>query len=120
MWMGVCGVMDLGASPEQMSVIPDGTAAVGEVITQTVGAIDVGMFTLLAFLICSEHPLWILALSMAYKAVIHVGGFTNGKRSVFKLQNCPLAFWHVLNSSSGISTTLVLSCVMAKYLLFML
>ena len=46
---------DLGASPGQMSVIPDGTAVVSEVITQTFGAIDVNMLILLAFLICSEH-----------------------------------------------------------------
>ena len=32
MWMGVCGMTDIGASPGQMSVIPDSTAAVGEVI----------------------------------------------------------------------------------------
>ena len=49
-WVGVCGLTDLGASPGQMSMIPDGTAAVGEVVIQTFGAIDVGM---LAFLICS-------------------------------------------------------------------
>ena len=55
MWMGVCGMTDLGASPGQMSVIPDGTAAVGEVIVHTFGAIDVSMLTLMAFLICSEH-----------------------------------------------------------------
>ena len=54
-WMGVCSMTDLDASPRQMSVIPDGTAAVGEVIIQTLGAIDVGMLILLAFLICNEH-----------------------------------------------------------------
>ena len=32
MCMGVYGMIDLGAAPGQMSVIPDGTAAVGEVI----------------------------------------------------------------------------------------
>ena len=55
MWMGICGMTDLGASPGQMSVIPDGTAVVGEVIIQKFGAICVGMLTLLAFLICTEH-----------------------------------------------------------------
>ena len=55
MWMGVCGMMDLGAVPWQMSIIPDDTAAGGEVVTQIFGAIDVGMLTLVAFLICSEH-----------------------------------------------------------------
>ena len=60
-------MMDLGASPGQMSVIPDGTVTVGEVITQTFGELDVGMLTLLAFLICSEHLFWIIALSLVYK-----------------------------------------------------
>ena len=35
MWTGVCGMADLVASPGQISVIPDGTAAVGEAIIQT-------------------------------------------------------------------------------------
>ena len=95
--MGVCGMMDLGAAPEQMSVISDGTAVVGDVITQTLGAIDVGMLTLLAFLICSELPFLMLALSLVYKADIHIGWFASERRGVFKLQNCLLAFWHVLN-----------------------
>ena len=54
-WMGVCGMMDLGVSPGQMSIIPDGTAVGGEVIIQTLGTIDVGMLTLLALPICSKH-----------------------------------------------------------------
>ena len=95
--MGVCGMMDHSASPGQMSVIPDGTAVVGKVIIQTLGAIDVGMLTLLTFLICSEHLFWILAFSLVYKADMQVGGLANGRRGVFKLQNCPLAFYHVLN-----------------------
>ena len=46
---------DLGDSPGQMSVIPEGTDVVDEVIIQTLEAMDVGMLTLLAFLICREH-----------------------------------------------------------------
>ena len=88
-------MMDLGASPGQMSVIPDGTAVVDEVIIQTLGAIDVGMLTLLAFLICREHLIWILALSLVYEADMQVGGLVGGRRGVVKLQNCPLAFWYV-------------------------
>ena len=84
--------MDPGASSGQMSVIPDDTAVGGEVNIQTFGAIDVGMPTLLVFLICSDHLFSMLDLSLAYKAVIHVGGFASGRRGVFKLQNCPLAF----------------------------
>ena len=49
MWMGVCGMTDLGTSPGQMSVIPDGTAAFGEVIIQMFGAI----------VLCKEvHFIW--------------------------------------------------------------
>ena len=90
-------MMDLDTPSGQMSVIPDGTAAVGEVIIQTLGTIDVGMLPLLSFLICSEHLFWIITLSLVYKADIQVGGLPGGRRGVFKLQNCPLAFWHVLN-----------------------
>ena len=95
--MGVCGMMDLGASPGQISVISDGTAVVVEVIMQTLGAIDVGMLTLLAFLICSKHLFLMLVLSLACKADIQVVGLASGRRGVFKVQNCPLVFWHVLN-----------------------
>ena len=95
--MGVCGMTDLGASPGQMSVISDGTAVVGKVIIQSFGGIDVGMLTLLAFLICSEHLCWMLVLSLAYKADIQVGRLASGTRGVFKLQNCLLAFSHILN-----------------------
>ena len=63
--MGVYGMTYLGVSQGQMSLIPDGTAAVGEVIIQTFGAIDIGMLTVLAFLICKEHCFWMLALSLA-------------------------------------------------------
>ena len=120
MWMGVCGMTDIGASPWQMSVIPDGTAVVGETIIQMFGAIDVGMLIPLAFLICSEHIFWMLALSLAYKADTQVGGLASGRSGVFKLQSCPMAFWHVLNWSSEIFTTLVSSCIMPKYLFCML
>ena len=87
----------MGAAPGQMSVIPDDTAVGGEFITQAFGAINVGMLILLAFLICSEHLFLMLDLSLAYKADIHIGGFSSGRRGVFKLQNGLLEFWHVLN-----------------------
>ena len=118
--MGVCILMNLGASSGQMSIIPVDTAAGAEVNIQTFGVMDVGMLTLFAFPICSEHLFSVLALSLAYKADIHIGGFANGRRGVCKLQNCPLAFWHVFNCSSKVSTDLVSSCIMPKYLLLML
>ena len=83
---------DLGASPGQMSVIPEGTAVVDEVIIQTFGAMDVGMLMLLAFLICREHLLWILSLSLAYRADTQVGGLASGRSSVFIMQNCHWPF----------------------------
>ena len=73
--MGVCGMMDLGVSSGQLSIIPDDSVVGGEVIIQTFGVIDVGMLTLLAFLVCSEHLCLMLALSLVYKAVMHIGGF---------------------------------------------
>ena len=118
--MGVCVLMNLGASSGQMHIIPVDTAVGAEVIIQTFGVIGVGMFTLLAFQICSEHLFSMPALSLTYKGALHVGGFVSHRRCVFKLQNCLLAFWHVLNCSSEISTALVSSCVMPKYLFFML
>ena len=76
--MGVCVLMNRGASSGQMSIIPIDTAVGAEVSIQTFGAIGVGMLTLLAFLICSEHLFLMPALSFAYNAAIHVGGFTSG------------------------------------------
>ena len=89
---GVCGVIVLSASSGQMSVIPEGTAVVGEVIIHTFGAMDVGMLMLLAFLIHREHLFWILFLSLAYRADMQVGGLASSRSGVFNIQNCPLAF----------------------------
>ena len=69
-----------------MSVIPEDTAAVGEVIIQTFGPIAVDMFMLLAFLICREHLFWILSLSLAYRADRQVGGLVSSRCGVFNLQ----------------------------------
>ena len=53
--MGVCVLMNLGASSRQMSIIPVDTAVGAEVSIQAFGAIDVQMLRWLDFLICSEH-----------------------------------------------------------------
>ena len=63
-WMGVCGVITLGASPGQMSVILAGAAAGEGVIIHTFGAMDVGMLMLLAFLTHRECLFWIPFLSL--------------------------------------------------------
>ena len=105
--MGVCGMMDLGVSSGKISIIPDDTAVGGEVIIQTFGVKDVGMLTLLAFPICSEHLFSILALFLAYKAILKIGGFVSGRRGVFKLQKYSLACEHVQNCCVEMSTALV-------------
>ena len=84
--------MNLGASSGQMSIIHVDTLAGTEANIQTFGVIAVGMLTLLAFLICSEHLFLMLALSLVCKGDIHVGGFVSDRRGVFKLQSCQLAF----------------------------
>ena len=58
--------------------IPVDTAVGAEVSIQTFGTIDVGMLTLLGFLICTEHFFSMPALSFAYKTAIYIGGFTSG------------------------------------------
>ena len=90
--MGICILRNLGASSGQMSIIPADNAAGADVNNQTFGVIAVGMLTLLAFLICSEHLFLMPTLSLVYKADIHVSWSVSGRRGVFKLQNCPLAF----------------------------
>ena len=51
MWIGFHSVIDLVTTSGQMRVIPVVTAEGAEVSIHTFGAIDVGMLTLLAFLI---------------------------------------------------------------------
>ena len=117
--MGVGGVIALGASPGQISVILTGTAAHVEVIIHTFGAMDVGMLMLLAFLTCREHLFWIPSLSLAYKNDTQIVGLASGRSGVFSIQNCLSAFLHVWNWSSDISMVLVSLTVMPKYLISM-
>ena len=78
MWMGVCVLMNLGASSGQIIIIPVDTTGDVEVSIHTLGAISVGMVALLLFLICNEHLFSIPALFFAYIAVIHDGGLAGG------------------------------------------
>ena len=55
MWMGVCILMNLGASSGQIIIIPVDTTLGAEVSIHKFGVIGVGMVALLVFLICSEH-----------------------------------------------------------------
>ena len=78
MWMGVCILMNLGASPGQIINIPGDTTVGADVSIHTLGAIGVGMDTLLVFLICREHLFSIPALFFAYIPVIHEDGLASG------------------------------------------
>ena len=78
MWMGDCVLMNLGAASGQMSIIPVDAGVGAEVSIHMFGAICMGMLTLLAFLICNEHPFSIPALFFTYITAIHGGGFASG------------------------------------------
>ena len=78
MWMGVCVLINLGAASGQMSIISVNITVGAEVSIHTFGVIGVGILTLLAFLIYSEHLFSIPALFFAYIAAIHDGGFASG------------------------------------------
>ena len=71
-------MMNLGASLGQMRVIPIGTTEGAEVHILTFGAIDIGMLTLLTFLICSEQLVSIPPLFFVYIAAMHDGGLARG------------------------------------------
>ena len=55
MWMGVYVWMNLGASSEQINIIPVNTNLGAEVSIHTLGATDVGIVALFIFLISREH-----------------------------------------------------------------
>ena len=90
MWMGVCVLMNLGASSGHIIIIPVNTTVGAEVSIHTFGAIGVGMVALLGFLICSEHLFSISALFFVYIAVIHDGGLA--KLSISFLKCAELLF----------------------------
>ena len=77
MWRGVCVLINLGTASGQMSVIPVNTLVGTEVSIHTFGAVGLGMFTLLVFLICSDHLFSIPALFFVYIAMTHDGAFAS-------------------------------------------
>ena len=83
--MGVCGVIILGASQGQMSVILASAAGGEEVTIHTFGAMDVGMLTLLAFLTCREHFFGYYCHPW-HRDDKHVGGLASGESGVFSIQ----------------------------------
>ena len=75
-----------------MRVIVVVTAEGAVVKIQTLGARCEGILTSKVFLICTEHLVEILAVSLMYKAVMQDGGFVSGWNGVGMVQNCPFAF----------------------------
>ena len=59
----------------QTRVIPVITVDGADVIRHTIGAINVGMLMVWAFLTCSEHLAAMLAVFLEYSAVMQKGGF---------------------------------------------
>ena len=98
-----------------MRVIVAAAAEGATVKIQTVGASWEGMLTFEDFLICKEHQAEILAVFLAYKAVMQDGGFASGWNGVGMVQNCPFGSWQILNCRGKISIAMVSSCVIPRY-----
>ena len=77
-WMGFFTLMKFVVSPEQMRVIVVVTAEGAVVKIQTFSASCEGILTSKVFLICNEHLVEILAVFLAYRAVMQDGGFASG------------------------------------------
>ena len=68
------------------------TGAVGGVVSiQTSGVIWIGRAVVVVLCSCNEHLDVMLALLLAYRALMHVGGLARGWKGVEMWQNCPLA-----------------------------
>ena len=88
--MGVFTLMNFIVSPGQMMVIMMVTAEGTVVKIKTFGASCEGILTSKGFLICNEHLVEIIAVFLAYKAVMQDGGFASGWNGVGMLQNVHL------------------------------
>ena len=62
MWIGVCVLMNLGASYGQIKVIPVNADLGAEVSIHRLGTTGIGMVPLFVFLICRDHLFSISAL----------------------------------------------------------
>ena len=77
-WSGFFTSMNCVVSHGQMRVIVVAVAEGAVTNIQIFGAICEGILTSEVFLICKEHLADILALFLAYKAVVQVGGLVSG------------------------------------------
>ena len=114
-WMGFLSSVNCAVSPGHIRVVLVAAAEGAVVKIQTFGASWEGILTLEDFLICKEHLADILAVFLAYKAVIQDGRFASGWYGVEMVQNCPFASWQILNCHAEISTAMVSSCVILRY-----
>ena len=94
-------------SPRHMRVIVVVGAEGAVVKIQTLGASCKGIPTSEVFLISKEHVAKMLAVFLAYKAVIQDGGFASGWNGVGMIQNCPFTSWKILNCHGKMSTAMV-------------
>ena len=74
-----------------MRVIVVVTAEDAVVKNQTFGGSCEGILASKVFLICNKHLVEILAVFLAFKAVMQDSGFVSGWNGVGMLQNCPFA-----------------------------
>ena len=115
MWMSFWIVINFDVPPGQMSIMAVVVAEGVVVNIQMLGVSWDGILTSWVFLICSEDLVEMLHAFLVYRAVMRDCGFASGWKGVISLQNCPLAFWQVLNWWGDISTAIVSSWVMSRY-----
>ena len=99
-------------------MVPVG-AEVGVVSIQTSGVICVGRGVVEALCSCREHLDSMLAVLLAYRVVMHVGGFAKGWKGIEILQNCPFAYLHTSNCVQDSSSPIAASLVTPKYWVLM-
>ena len=112
------GIVSMGFSGDIRLMVSVG-AEVGVVSIQTSGVICVGRGMAVDLCSCREHFDFMLAALLAYRAVMHVGGFAKGWKGVEMWQNCPFACLHTSNCVVDSSNPIVASLVTPKYFVLM-
>ena len=76
--MGFNSVINFVGPSGQTIIIPIVTIDGADVIRHTLGAINVGMLMVCAFLTCSEHLVAMLVVFLEYSAVMQEGWLATG------------------------------------------
>ena len=116
MWKGYWRGMVLVALSGQVIVIADASLWGFEGIIQRFEVTAIGTNVYGARDITEEHFSFIALSFLAYRAVIHDGGFVRGWNVAFILQNCLFACWQALYCWSMMATAFVSSYVSPMYL----